>query len=126
MAFGLYLRQKLPQSIPRNCHLMFAARKIGNLQEAFALLNCRRVPGRLNTTEVAVLLGFQEHDIPVLIAGKLLIPLGKPAQNAPKYFAAIDVIRAAEDRDWLSQATRLLSRHWSEKNGRKATSRHDC
>jgi hypothetical protein len=68
---------------------MFAARKVGNLQDAMVLLNCRRLPGRLNTTEAAVLLGFQEHDIPVLIAGKLLTPLGRPAPNAPKYFAAV-------------------------------------
>jgi hypothetical protein len=73
----------------------------------------------LNTSEVAVLLGFQEHDVPVLIAAKLLTPLGKPAPNAPKYFAAVDILSAAQDRDWLSQATRLLSRYWSEKNNRK-------
>ena len=100
---------------------MFAGRKAPNLQDALALLNCRRLPGRLNTAETAVLLGFQEHDIPALIAGKLLTPLGKPAANAPKYFAAVDVLNAAQDREWLSQATRLLSRYWSEKNNRKKT-----
>ena len=99
---------------------MFAGRKAPNLQDALALLNCRRLPGRLNTAETAVLLGFQEHDIPALIAGKLLTPLGKPAANAPKYFAAVDVLNAAQDREWLSQATRALSRYWSEKNGRKS------
>ena len=99
---------------------MFAGRKAPNLQDALALLNCRRLPGRLNTAETAVLLGFQEHAIPALIAGKLLAPLGKPAANAPKYFAAVDVLNAAQDREWLSQATRALSRYWSEKNGRKS------
>jgi hypothetical protein len=98
---------------------MFAGRKVPNLQDALALLNCRRLPGRLNTAETAVLLGFQEHDIPALVAGKLLTPLGKPATNAPKYFAAVDVLNATQDREWLSQATRMLSRYWSEKNGRK-------
>ena len=56
-------------------------------QRALSLLNCRRLPGRLNTTEAAILLGFQEHDIPALTFAKLLAPLGKPATNAPKYFA---------------------------------------
>ena len=98
---------------------MFAGQRVGNVQEAMALLNCHRLPGRLNTSETAVLLGFQEHDMPVLIAAKLLTPLGKPVPNSPKYFASVDVLSAAQDRDWLSQATRLLSRHWSEKNGRK-------
>jgi hypothetical protein len=98
---------------------MLAAGRAGNLQDAVALLNCRRLPGRLNMTETAVLLGFQEHDIPALIAGKLLSPLGKPAANAPKYFASVDVVNAAQDREWLSHATRMLSRYWSEKNTRK-------
>ena len=98
---------------------MLAARRVGNVQEAVALLNCHRLPGRLNMSEVAVLLWFEEHDMPVLIAAKLLTPLGKPATNAPKYFAAVDILSAAQDRDWLSQATRLLSRYWSEKNKRK-------
>ena len=95
---------------------MLAGQKVRNLQDATALLNCHRLPGRLNTTEAAVLLGFQEHDIPVLIAAKLLTPLGKPAPNAPKYFAAVDILNAAQEREWLSRATRLLSRYWSEKN----------
>ena len=102
---------------------MLGAGRAGNLQDAVALLNCRRLPGRLNATETAVLLGFQEHDIPALVAGKLLTPLGKPAANAPKYFASVDVVNAAQDREWLSHATRMLSRYWSEKNGRKRASR---
>jgi hypothetical protein len=57
--------------------------------------------------------------MPVLITAKLLTPLGKPAPNAPKDFASVEILSAAQDRDWLSQATRLLSRYWSEKNNRK-------
>jgi hypothetical protein len=102
---------------------MFAARRVGNLQEELAILNCCRLPGRLNTTETAVLLGFQEHDIAALISAKLLTPLGKPSPNSLKYFAAVDALNAAQDRDWLSQATRTLARHWSEKNGRKKIAR---
>ena len=88
-------------------------------QEKVSFLNCRRLPGRLNTLETALLLGFQEHDIAPLVAAKLLRPLGKPAPNAPKYFAAVDIIAAAADRDWLATATRTLAKRWQEKNGRK-------
>jgi hypothetical protein len=95
---------------------MLAGKKISSLQDAFALLNCHRLPARLNTSEVAVLLGFQEHDIAPLVAAKLLTPLGKPAPNAPKYFAAIEVLSCAEDCDWLSRATRAIAKHWSNKN----------
>jgi hypothetical protein len=98
---------------------MFSAKQISSSQEILALLNCRRLPGRLSTGEAAVLLGFQEHDVAPLIAAKLLAPLGKPAPNAPKYFATVDVLAAAQDRDWLSQATRALARYWRIKNSRK-------
>ena len=32
---------------------------------------------------------------------------------------AVDILNFAQDREWLSHATRMLSRYWSEKNGRK-------
>jgi hypothetical protein len=70
----------------------------------------------LNTSEVAVLLGFQEHDVAPLVAAKFLTPLGKPAQNAPKYFAAVEVLACSDNRDWLSQATKVLAKHWATKN----------
>ena len=90
---------------------MLAGKKISSLQDAFALLNCHRLPARLNTSEAAVLLGFQEHDVASLVAAKLLTPLGKPAPNAPKYFAAIEVLACSDNRDWLSQATKAIAKH---------------
>lgn len=98
---------------------MLNSKSITGKQEAMAVLNCQRLPARLNTTETAVLLGFQEHDIAPLMAAHLLVPLGKPAQNAPKYFAAVDVIASAQDREWLSKATRALSKHWASRNSRR-------
>jgi hypothetical protein len=78
----------------------YAARQIGE-------------DGCMNTSEVAVLLGFQEHDIAPLLAAKLLMPLGKPA---PKYFTATEVLACADNRDWLSHATRAIAKHWAVKN----------
>ena len=98
---------------------MLASRSAATAQEKFALLNCRRLPGRLNTLEAAVTLGFHEHDIAPLIAAKLLAPLGKPAPNAPKYFAAVEIVAHAADSEWLSKATRVLAKHWQRKNLRK-------
>jgi len=82
-------------------------------------MNCRRLPARLSTGEASAILGFQEHDIAPLIAAKMLNPLGKPAPNAPKYFASVDILAAAQDREWLSQAPRSLSKYWQGKNARK-------
>ena len=81
-------------------------------------MNCRRLPGRLSTTESALILGFQEHDIPMLVAGKCLSPLGKPAPNAPKYFASVEICALAQDRDWLDRATKVLTKFWADKNRR--------
>ena len=99
---------------------MLSARH-SSTQETVALLNCRRLPARLNATEAAVLLGFKEHDIAPLVAAKLLVPLGKPAQNSPKYFAAVEITARAEDRTWLSEATKALAKYWLAKNSRKGT-----
>ena len=49
---------------------MFRTKATSSLQNAIALLNCRRLPARLNTSETAVLLGVQEHDITPLVAAK--------------------------------------------------------
>ena len=97
---------------------MLAGKKIASVQDALAILNCHRLPARLNTTETAVLLGFQEHDISTLVSAKLLSPLGKPAPNSPKYFASVDVLALIQDRNWLGQATKTLAKFWLNKNQR--------
>jgi hypothetical protein len=86
-------------------------------------MNCRRLPARLNVTEAALLLGFKEHDIAPLVAARLLCPLGKPAQNAPKYFAAIEILARADDPGWLSEATKAIAKRWSIKNDPKRGNR---
>jgi hypothetical protein len=97
---------------------MLASRSAATMHEKVALLNCRRLPARLNTSETALLLGFQEHDIAPLVAAKLLAPLGKPAPNAPKYFAAVEIVARAANSEWLSSATKAIAKHWQRKNQR--------
>ena len=98
---------------------MLASRSAATIHEKFALLNCRRLPARLNTSETALLLGFEVHDIAPLIAAKLLVPLGKPAPNAPKFFAAVEIVERAANSEWLSGATKALAKYWMHKNRRK-------
>lgn len=97
---------------------MFPAKKLSSA-EAIALLSLRRLPGRLTSGEAAVFLGFEEHDLPVLIAAKLLAPLGKPSANSPKHFSStvIEIIRG--DEKWLSRATLVIAKNWQLKNSRK-------
>jgi hypothetical protein len=79
------------------------------------ILNLKRLPARLTVPETAALLGFADHDLPVLMAARLLKPLGNPAANAPKYFAAAEVERLAGDTKWLGAATTAISKYWRRK-----------
>lgn len=75
-----------------------------------------RLPARLDAAQTAALLGFQPHDIPVLARLGLLKPLGRPAPNSVRYFAAVEIDSLREDREWLDKATRAIGRCWQEKN----------
>lgn len=78
-----------------------------------------QLPARLTAEQVAWVLNCQAHDIPVLVAARLLKPLGNPQPNSVKYFAALEVLEQARDRAWLAKATNALAEHWREKNQRK-------
>ena len=66
----------------------------------------------LDVAATAKLLCFAESDIQVLMAAGKLTPLGDPAPNAPKWFAAVEMIRLAADKDWLHKATKEISKYW--------------
>jgi hypothetical protein len=85
------------------------------MQTALATWATRGLPARLDVVATAKLLGFAEHDIQILIAMGKLTPLGDPAPNAPKWFAAIEIIRLAADQDWLHKATKEVSKYWRHK-----------
>jgi hypothetical protein len=51
-----------------------------------------------------------------MAVGKLT-PLGDPAPNAPKWFAAVEMIRLAADQNWLHKATKEISKY-GEKNAK--------
>jgi hypothetical protein len=76
-------------------------------------------PARLDAKQTAQILGFQEHDIPVLSSHGLLEPLGKPAANARKYFAKVHIMELAENPAWLAKATHALYQHWQGKNANR-------
>jgi hypothetical protein len=47
-----------------------------------------------------------------------LTPLGDSAPNAPKWFAAVEMIRLATDQDWLHKATKEIAKYWKNKRER--------
>jgi hypothetical protein len=79
-----------------------------------------RAPARLTVEQVAWLLNCQPHDIPTLVAARLLKPLGDPPANGTKYFATAEVLESAEDRAWLNRVTHTLQQFWLGKNRRRS------
>jgi hypothetical protein len=80
------------------------------------------LPARLDVAGTSKLLGFTESDIQILMAVGKLSPLGDPAPNAPKWFAAVEMIRLAGDQDWLHKATKEISKYWKNKRQRQPSS----
>jgi hypothetical protein len=85
------------------------------------ILSEHRLPARLDAAQTAQFLGFQPHDIPVLVAQGLLEPLGKPVPNAQKFFATCKIEELARDLRWLHKSTQTISKHWQQKNARQRT-----
>ena len=79
-----------------------------------------RLPARLTAEQVAWVLNCQPHDVPMLVAARLLKPLGNPSAHSVKYFAASDVLEQMEDRTWLARVTNTINQYWQEKNRRKS------
>ena len=75
--------------------------------------------GRVGCLGASQSFGFPEHDIQILMGVGKLTPLGDPAPNAPKWFAAVEMIRLAADQDWLHKATKEISKYWRNKRERR-------
>lgn len=91
-------------------------------QATLAIWAAKYLPGRLDVPATAKLLGFTESDVQILLAVGKLTPLGDPAPNAPKRFAAVEVIRLATNQDWLHKARKDIARSWRCKHGRRLNS----
>jgi hypothetical protein len=100
------------------CDTVFMSRPSLRAPQHQDVLQFRRLPARLLPEATATLLGFEEHDIPVLIARKLLVPLGKPSSAAVKHFATAQIEQLAQDSVWLHKATAAIYDNWKHKNKR--------
>jgi hypothetical protein len=87
-------------------------------RERFLML-VGQAPGRLTVEQAAWLLGCQQHDIPILVAARLLRPLGNPPANGIKFFATADLLELVKDRSWLVKVTNTINQHWHRQNARK-------
>ncbi len=87
-------------------------------QHKFLLL-LGQLPARLTAEQAAWVLNCQVHDIPALVAAKLLKPLGNPPANGIKFFATADVLEQTKDRNWLVRMSATIYQHWHKKNTRQ-------
>ena len=78
-----------------------------------------QLPARLTAEQVAWVLNCQPHDVPILVAARLLKPLGNPLQYNVKFFASLQLLEQAKDRIWLAKVTNALNLHWKKHNARK-------
>lgn len=84
-------------------------------------LSWKIAPARLNATQTAWFLGFETHEIPMLVAAGLLKPLGHPPRNSTKFFATEILEQLRRDEKWLARASDAICNYWRERNTRKRT-----
>lgn len=78
-----------------------------------------QLPARLTAEQAAWVLNCQPHDVPTLVAAKLLKPLGNPPANGIKFFCTADLLEASQDRQWLVRVSTTIYQHWHNKNARQ-------
>ena len=62
-------------------------------------------------------LGWPAYFMPLLARSGHLKPLGKPGQNARKWYAMVELERVSRDPVWLDKAIRIVDRLVREANG---------
>jgi hypothetical protein len=61
--------------------------------------------------------GWPPYFMPLLARAGHLKPLGKPGQNARKWYAMVELERLSRDPAWLDKAIRIVDRLVREANG---------
>ena len=82
-------------------------------------LGWKIIPARLDAAQTAWFLGFEPHEIPMLVTAGLLKPLGHPARNSSKFFSTEILEQLRRDEKWLARASDAIAAHWRERNARK-------
>ena len=75
-------------------------------------------PACVDAEAAARFLGWPPYFMPLLARVGHLKPLGKPAQNARKWYAMVELERVSRDPAWLDRAIRIVDRLVREANGR--------
>jgi len=99
---------------------------MNELAQQTEFLSWKIAPARLNGTQTAWYLGFEPHEIPMLVAAGLLKPLGHPARNSTKFFATETLEQLRRDEKWLARASDAIAIYWRERNARRQPASGRC
>jgi len=81
---------------------------------------------RITVEIVARILGFSVFDVRLLTRKGLLKPLGKPINNATRFYATADIMEKVTDMAWLSKATTTCQKDHADRYKGKELSASDC
>jgi len=73
----------------------------------------------MDSETAARFFGWPAYFMPLLARAGHLKPLGKPHQNARKWYATVELERLSRDPVWLDRAIRIVDRLVREANGDK-------
>lgn len=79
--------------------------------------NVQPWPACVDAAAAARFLGWPPYFMPFLARAGHLKPLGKPAQNARKLYAMVELERLSRDPAWLDKAIRIVDKLVREANG---------
>ena len=93
----------------------------GHTQSAFSTAGNKQPvwPACVCADDAARLLGWPPYFMPLLARAGHLKPLGKPGQNARKWYAMVELERLSRDPVWLDKAIRIVDRLVREGNGQQ-------
>lgn len=91
--------------------------------QAEQFLNLKTLPARVRVEEAAVLLGFSVREMPILAAGGLLKPLGRPPLTGVKYYSTAVLEELRRDQKWLARASDYIVEYWQNMNQKRKETR---
>jgi len=84
----------------------------------------RHRPACVGAEDAAAMFGWPAYYLPFLMRAGHLKPLGKPPQNARKWFATVEIERLGCDPEWLDKAIRIVEKQIQEMNRKQRDKEH--
>ena len=73
-------------------------------------------PACVDAEAAARYFGWPSYFMPILARSGHLKPLGKPGQNARKWYATVELERLSRDPAWLDKAIRIVEKQVRDSN----------